>query len=114
MEFDTFLVFDAVLLLLGIYLIFQAVRMKNTGAISDWLLPPEELKKCKKKKEYIEYMAIREIAFGAASVLLGAAGILGDIGIVRIPYWRLGRMVLFLAAFGIFWTQMGNAREKFL
>lgn len=114
MKFDTFLVFDVILLLLGMILIIQALQMKKSGTISDWLLPPEELKKCKKKNEYIAYMAIREVIFGAASALLGAVGVLRDTDVINIPYWNQGKLVLFLAAFGIFWTQMGKAREKFL
>ena len=114
MKFDTMFVFDIVMMGLGIILIVQAMKMKGDGVISDWVLPQEEQKKCRKKEEYIRYMWIREMVFGLEMTLLGALGILSDCEIIKIQFWSYIRLVVFLGIFGVFYIQMMKARERFL
>ena len=83
-----YLVFDIVFVVLGIWMISSAMKMKQTGEISDWILTEEDLKKCKKKAEFITYVSPWMIGTGAALCVLGAAGAIYELDIINIPYWR--------------------------
>lgn len=111
---NTFLIFDIILFFLGIYLVFLSGKMKKQGKISDWILAEEERKKCKKPKEFIAYLAPRAIIFGGLMAIVGILGLINDTGLFKIPYWSPVELIVFLVIFGVFWTQLRRAREKFL
>ena len=111
---DVYLIFDGILVLLGIVLIFSDLKMKAEEKISTMLLSQEEQKKIKDPKPYIAFMFPRMMVFSIVSTLLGVLGVLYDLKILVIPYWGLVEMIVFLVVFLIFFRFMRTARERYL
>ena len=111
---NMYLVFDLVFLLLGIWMISSAVKMKRTGEISDWILMEEDMKRCRKKAEFTSYLSPWMLGTGVAVCVLGVVGMLGEIGVLTIPYLRYIIMVAFLLAVGVFWTRLSHARVEYV
>lgn len=113
-KIDTYLIFDIILALLGIYLIVTSFLMRRQGRVSTLLISEDEQKKCKKQKEYVAFMFPRMLAFAVVCTLVGAVGIINDLKLIVIPYWGMIELGVFLVAFFVFYTQMRDARLKFL
>ena len=93
------LVFDAVILLFGIYMVISSLQMKKSGRINAMVIAEEEMKKCKDTA--------------------GIVALVGLIGIINELTNFLGKLtllelVIFLGSFLWFQNSLKTAREKFL
>ena len=70
------LVFDAVILLFGIYMVISSLQMKKSGRINAMVIAEEEMKKCKDTAGFIAFIYWREAVFGGIVALVGLIGIL--------------------------------------
>ena len=106
-------VFDIVIIGFGIYMIVAGVKMKKTGEISSMVLAEEELKKCKDKDGFINYIYWKEAIFGAVMAVTGILGLVNEL-VKSLGKFNYVEVVLFLAVFLWFWRELGAAREKYL
>lgn len=106
-------VFDAVIIIFGIYMIGSALKMKKTGEISSAVLAPEEIKKCRDKQAFIAFMYWKEALFGGLVSVVGVLGIINNV-VVSLGAWNLIEMLAFLAAFLWFQRELRKARRKFI
>lgn len=106
------LIFDVVIILLGLYMTVAALRMKKSGKISTVVLAQEEIKKCKDTQGFISFLYWKEAAFGGMTVLVGIFGLLdGQREVSGIP--EFVRMLVFLAAFFWFQNELRKARSRY-
>lgn len=110
---DVMTIFDVVILLFGVYMVGAALKMKKTGEISSAVITPEEIAKCRHKKEFIDFIYWKEAAFGVLVALVGGLGIIND-QVVSLGGFNVIEMLVFLAAFLWFQSELRKAREKFL
>ncbi|MBP3488212.1 MAG: hypothetical protein J6K53_07430 [Roseburia sp.] len=110
---DVMTIFDAVITIFGVYMIGAALKMKKTGEISSAVITAEEIRKCKDKKGFIAFIYWKEALFGALIVLVGILGIIND-QVVSLGAFNIVEMLVFLAAFLWFQSQLRRARERFL
>lgn len=113
MTMDVMTIFDAVITIFGVYMIGAAFKMKKTGEISSAVITAEEIRKCKDKKGFIAFIYWKEALFGALIVLVGILGIIND-QVVSLGAFNIVEMLVFLAAFLWFQSQLRRARERFL
>lgn len=113
MAMDVMTIFDAVITIFGVYMIGAALKMKKTGEISSAVITAEEIRKCKDKKGFIAFIYWKEALFGALIVLVGILGIIND-QVVSLGAFNIVEMLVFLAAFLWFQSQLRRARERFL
>ena len=113
MKVDMMIVFDMIVVLIGVYMGISSFYMKKSGEISSAIITKEELNKCKKKKEFIQYIYWKEMLFGAVAAAVGILGVVNRL-ILSLEYLNIITMLVFLAAFLWFWHELGQAREKFL
>lgn len=107
------MVFNAVILVIGIYMIVSALQMKKSGKISQMLLAKEELKKVKDENGFITFLYRREILLGVVMIIVGILGFFEEK--VSLPgAFRMVEVVIFLAAFLWFQNSLMKARQKFL
>ena len=66
------LVFDAVILLFGIYMVISSLQMKKSGRINAMVIAEEEMKKCKDTAGFIAFIYWREAVFGGIVALVMA------------------------------------------
>ena len=64
------LVFDAVILLFGIYMVISSLQMKKSGRINAMVIAEEEMKKCKDTAGFIAFIYWREAVFGGIVALV--------------------------------------------
>lgn len=69
---------DIIILGGGIYVIYQYILMVTSRKLQNGLLLPKEIdpKKCKDVEGYINYIGIKQLAFGIAACICGALGLL--------------------------------------
>ena len=85
---DVMLIFDVVIAIFGVYMIGAALKMKKTGKISS-------------------------AVFGALIIAVGVLGIIND-KVVSLGAFNVVELLIFLAAFLWFQSQLRKAREQFL
>ena len=104
------LVFDAVILLFGIYMVISSLQMKKSGRINAMVIAEEEMKKCKDTAAFIYW---REAVFGGIVALVGLIGIINELTNF-LGKLTLLELVIFLGSFLWFQNSLKTAREKFL
>ena len=102
-------VFDAVILLFGIYMVISSLQMKKSGRINAMVIAEEEMKKCKDTAGFIAFIYWREAVFGGIVALVGLIGITNFLGKLTLL-----ELVIFLGSFLWFQNSLKTAREKFL
>ena len=107
------LVFDAVILLFGIYMVISSLQMKKSGRINAMVIAEEEMKKCKDTAGFIAFIYWREAVFGGIVALVGLIGIINELTNF-LGKLTLLELVIFLGSFLWFQNSLKTAREKFL
>lgn len=110
---DVMLIFDMVIAGLGLYLVYSAVKMKNTGEISTIIVNQEEMARCKNKKGFVEAMSQASIYFGAVALAYGVLAIINDVFTVLGKYFNIIGAVVFIGSWLWFSAKMQKAREEF-
>ena len=108
------IIFDVLILLLGGYLIFNAIKMKKTDQMPNILLTPKELKYCKNPYEFIDYMFKYLLIFGIVCTVFGIVSLLGDT-VLDFPRIYDGIMVVILLGVWFWFSVMlRKAKQKFM
>ena len=107
------IVFDAVILLFGIYMVISSLQMKKSGRINAMVIAEKEMKKCKDPAGFIAFIYWREALFGGIVALVGLIGILNELTNF-LGKLTLAELVIFLGSFLWFQNSLKTAREKFL
>lgn len=108
------IIFDVLILLLGIYLIFNAIKMKKTDEMPSILLTPKELKLCKNPYGFIDYMFPFLLIFGIVATLFGIVSLIGDT-LLDFPRIYDGVAVLVLLTVWVWFSMMlRRAKQKFM
>ena len=76
---DVILIFDIVLLVYGGYTVYSAFVMKKTQTPVKWLVPEQELKKCRDARGFAEAMFLKTVIFGIVVALFGLVSFLNRI-----------------------------------
>ncbi len=108
------IVFDVLILLLGLYLIFNAIKMKKTDEMPSILLTPKELNLCKNPYGFIDYMFPFVLIFGIVAAVFGIVSLIGDT-LLDFPRIYDGIAVLILLAVWVWFSMMlRRAKSKFM
>lgn len=105
-------IFDIVIFGFGVYMVGAALKMKKTGEISSAVIAPEETARCRDKQGFIDFIYWKEALFGVLVVLVGALGIINE-QVISLGSASVIEMLVFLAAFIWFQSELRKAREKF-
>ena len=72
-----------------------------------------KIARCRKTKEFITFIYWKEAVFGALIIAVGVLGIIND-KVVSLGAFNVVELLIFLAAFLWFQSQLRKAREQFL
>lgn len=106
-------ILDIVIIGLGIYLICSTINMRSSNKISKMFLAPEELKKIKDTKGFIDYVSPICFIFGAVTIILGILGLVSGM-VYEIKYYNWIEMIVFVVVLIIFSNRFRSAREKYV
>ena len=107
-------VFDAVILVFGVYLIIAGGRMKVSKEIGTMILTEEEKKKCEQKEVLAEFFYWRELLLGSVFVLYGVIRLLDKFVLKIGGLLDIGLMTVLLVTACWFIKSLQTARAKFL
>lgn len=111
---NVMIIFGGALVLVGIYLIIQAVKMKKTNELAgNIVLTEEDVLKCKDKKGFIEYIYGREVVTGATVIAIGIALIVKEL-LPALSVIANGVILIALVIILLFFNSLKDARNRFL
>lgn len=105
---------DVIIVLSGIYVLYNFYLLKFKGEIKESLLLPKDIqvKKCKDKQAYITEMAPKVLVLGIAVTVCGLLG-MAETQMQLLGNWYLLVMVVFLAAIVWFVIASRKAIKKY-
>ena len=109
MTMNFFSVFDVIIALLGVYLVFIGTKCAKRGEVDPMVITTEELTRCGDIKGLSAYIMPKCAIFGGFCVLFGAQGLLNDAQIFDFPKVV---NIIFLIAFVIVWILFSAAIHK--
>ena len=118
MSFDIMKIFDVIILLLGAYIAYGAVRLKANN-IPQTFIPMENQRKCKDVEGLSKTLFPPACLFAAASLLYGVFSFLTDFGILpeqitsKASVISMALMILFIVAWIYFSYVLRKAVEKY-
>ena len=81
---------DAIITAGGVYIIYQYIMMKSSGALRQNMLLPKDLdiKKCRDVAGFIQYTGTKQMIFGVVALAGGIIGLIQDFtGLIgAVPY----------------------------
>jgi hypothetical protein len=108
------IIFDVILLFLGIYIIYAGCKMKKEQQVGTLFVAQEELMRCKDVEGFVAFLFPKTLVFGGISLLFGVQGLCNDM-IYAMPQWvNVLMIVLFLAAWVWFSAMLRKGKGKFL
>ncbi len=109
MSMNFFSIFDVVIALLGIYLIFISIKGYKKGEVDPMIITSEELTRCSNISGLSQYLMPKCGIFGGFCILFGIQGLLNDTQIVAFPK---AVNVVFLIAFVLVWCAFSFVIRK--
>ncbi|MBR1390545.1 MAG: hypothetical protein IJ567_03720 [Lachnospiraceae bacterium] len=113
-HFETMLLVAAVLILLGLYCVIAAIRMKKTGKISSLIASSEEAAKCKKTRDLIEEMYLPFLGMGIICILFGGFSIIDKCYYAFPVVVRLFASLIFFGTCATVISRQRKVRRKYL
>lgn len=110
---NTMLIFDILILILGVYGIVSAVHMKNTGIPSAILISKQELPRVRNAKEFCKRMYQPTIVFSSIAVLYGVVDLLNQY-VLKLPYVDLLGIVCFLIVCAWFVRELNKVKGDYV
>lgn len=116
--YGVLLVFDIILVIVGLVVLSQARKMKETGEVTDFIIPEQEMKVIHDHKKFAG--EVSELMYKLAVVLLisGGASLFNSLVIQRLQS-VVGRVisialaVIFVAAWVVFSRQLEKIKAKY-
>ena len=106
-------VFDVIIAILGIYILYVSFRMKRDGKVPPLFVTPEEMRSCKNEKAFINFLYGRCCAFGIVDILFGAEGLFNDIVYKFSDAVNAAFVIIFIGAWIWFSLQLKKGKDNF-
>ena len=108
-----YLILNCVIAFVGAFLVLHIRQAGKKEELSDYLIPKEEMGRCKNKKEFIKKVYPKTMLFGAVMTVVGVIGVFVEANFLKIPYWQYIELVVFLVFLVIFWKAYTDGRNSF-
>ena len=109
---NTMVIIDAIIIVLGIYMIFASVQMKKTNKINSFIVDEQVMKTCKDEKGFVTYLFPRMLSFSIILIVIGVVKIIADT-LINIGYFAYILMAVALVMFLVFFKQLSDGKNKF-
>lgn len=110
---DMMVVFDAIMTILGVYIVFSTIKMKKEGLVPTLFVPVEEMTRCKDVEGFIAYLFPKGMGLGLIGTGFGIVGICNDALANLGQLVNVIALVIFIAAWVWFSVQFRKGKEKF-
>lgn len=106
-------IFDLIVAVLGIYLIYSALQMKKTGQINTVMVSSEEIRRCADPAGFIRRIYRPTLLFGGISLAFGILACVNDFIFHLGRAFEVGGMLVFLAAWFWFSRELRMRKAEF-
>lgn len=106
-------IFDVIVAVLGIYLIYIALQMKKTGEINTVMASSGEIRRCADKAGFIGRIYKPTLLFGGISLAFGVLACVNDMVFHLGRVFEIGGMLVFLAAWFWFSRELRIRKAEF-
>lgn len=106
------IIFDAVIFIYGVYTVYSAIKMKQTGELSSFFTGGST-EPVRDVQGYINYIYGRTIVLGTVAAVFGVVGFINDYNIMPLPYVMKALVVLFLTVVVWFTVDINRAKRRF-
>ncbi|MBR1571557.1 MAG: hypothetical protein IJ655_02330 [Lachnospiraceae bacterium] len=110
MNFNFMIVFDVIVTLLGIYLLFIGFRMRKDAKIPPSFVAKEEMVTCRDEAGFANFLFPRTMVFALTSLAFGIEGLVNDVIVSINPYVNVAMIIVFLM--GWLWFSMGLRKGR--
>lgn len=111
---DVMLIFDIVMIVLGIYMMAASLKMKRTKEIGTMILAEEDVQKCKDKAGFATFFYSYELVMGIAFLLCGAVRLADKLLIKIGGALDVVPIIVLLIVACWFYKGLQDAKAKFL
>ncbi|MCR5144063.1 MAG: hypothetical protein K6B67_01995 [Lachnospiraceae bacterium] len=113
MNINFMIVFNFILLFLGVYLLYAAVKMKKDEIIPRAFVAEEEMKSCTDEAGFARFLYPRTLVFSIASLLVGIEGVVNDMIVELNGHINIVMIIVFLAAWLYFSSALRKGRGEY-
>ena len=106
-------IFDVIIVALGVYLIYAGFQMKRTGEISTVIINRMEIGNCRDKKGFIDKIYKQTLIFGVVALAFGILGGVNDMLYSLGRVYDIGSVLIFLVVWFWFTKAIRNGRKEF-
>ena len=115
MNMNFFSIFDVIIGVLGLYLVFTGIKSFKKGTVDPMMITSEELGRCTDIKGLSAYLMPKCAIFGAFCAIFGVQGLLNDAGYVNFPRMvNIGFLIAFVVVWGVFSFCIRKAKKTFI
>ncbi len=110
---DYIVIFDVIIVILGVYLIYAALQMKRTGEISTVIINRMEIGNCRDKRGFIDRIYKQTLIFGGVALAFGILGGVNDMVFSLGRVYDIGSVIVFLIVWFWFTKAIRKGRTEF-
>ena len=115
MDMSFMTIFDIIIGVLGIYLLFVGIKGFKKNEVDPMLITADELLKCKDVKALSKELMPKTAIFGAFCILFGIQGLLNDTGKILFPKAvNAVFLIAFVVIYGVFSYSLHSAKKKYI
>ena len=115
MDMSFMTVFDIIIGILGIYLLFIGIKGFKKNEVNAMLITSDELLKCKDVKALSKELMPKTALFGAFCILFGIQGLLNDTGRIAFPKpVNAAFLIAFVVIYVLFSYSLHSAKKKYI
>ncbi len=115
MDMNFFAIFDAIIGVLGAYLIFTSIRSYKNGEVDPMLITKEELVSCSDIKGLSQYLMPKTGIFGGFCVIFGIQGLVNDMHVIDFPRAvNIAFLIAFVIVWGVFSFFIHKAKKQYI
>lgn len=110
---NVMILFDAIMTVLGTYLLFMAQKMKRERRVPSFLITEQDLMRCRDQAGLSEYLFPRIVIFSVVILVFGILGLVNDLVISLGNVVNIVMILIFLVAWVWFSAQLRKARKNY-
>ena len=115
MDMNFFTIFDVIIGLLGVYLVFIGIKCTKNREVDPMMITSEELTTCTDVPGLSAYLMPKCAVFGAFCVVFGIQGLLNDAKLVAFPKGvNVGFLIAFVVVWIVFSVCIHKAKKQFI
>ncbi len=110
---DYMVIFDIVILALGVYELYATWKMRREQKISTLYVAPQEIEKCLNPEAFIAFLSKRAMIFGLITAAFGIEGLVDDL-LYDLGTWvKVVALVIFIGTWGWFSFELRKGKNKY-